>query len=407
VVLLLVIRWYQANLAPNVAVPPKISPSPNAFDSFKAAAGMVGIGNGVSLTPGTKNYANLAAQRKLITTNALALQQLQDGFQYEYLDTSSRSFATMYPYFAGYRSLAKLLVMKGNIKAADGDWEGSVSSDLDAVRIGEMCPHGAPVIGMLVGEACQSIGRKPIWDSISRLNGAQCKRLAARYEEIIAKHEPFADVLTEEKYMGENGMAQAFKGGMSMKDLNNLSSGSSDDSTAPAASAGLYFLLHSKSSVISNYAAYMDSEIARAKLPYAHAGAPTPVPNDPFVRIIVPVFEGARIKEVDGGATQNRLLLVAIALRGYYADHGAYPASLGQLAPGYLKSLPDDPFAASGTFKYRLADGKYLLYSVGPDGVDNGGKAIDVPVPGSSNVNARYYVQDNSKGDIVAGTNTY
>ncbi len=69
--------------------------------------------------------------------------------------------------------------------------------------------------------------------------------------------------------------------------------------------------------------------------------------------------------------------------------------------------MPQDLFASSGTLRYRRTGTKYILYSVGPDGIDDGGKpiynphsAFDANIP-----NSRYFVRQGSKGDIVAGIN--
>jgi hypothetical protein len=112
-----------------------------------------------------------------------------------------------------------------------------------------------------------------------------------------------------------------------------------------------------------------------------------------------------RIKDVVC-ETQNGLLLVVLALHAYRLEHGHYPASLAELAPAYLKKLPDDPFALQGTFQYRLDSNNYVLYSVGPDGKDDGGKPIDDPKKAAdANPNARYSIEKNSVGDVVAGKN--
>jgi hypothetical protein len=69
----------------------------------------------------------------------------------------------------------------------------------------------------------------------------------------------------------------------------------------------------------------------------------------------------------------RRLLVTAIALKRYHLQHGAYPTSLDELAPNYLKQIPID-FMDGKPLRYRLRpDGDFLLYSVGEDGVDNGG----------------------------------
>ncbi len=67
------------------------------------------------------------------------------------------------------------------------------------------------------------------------------------------------------------------------------------------------------------------------------------------------------------------LTLVAFALAGYRADHdGTYPTALAQLVPAYIDAIPKDPFT-DGDLHYKSDGEGYLLYSVGPNGKDDGG----------------------------------
>ncbi len=69
------------------------------------------------------------------------------------------------------------------------------------------------------------------------------------------------------------------------------------------------------------------------------------------------------------GATET-----LIALKAYAKDKGALPASLADLVPEYLPSIPQDPYDGKA-LKYSAE--KKILYSVGSDHVDNGGSTGD------------------------------
>jgi hypothetical protein len=71
---------------------------------------------------------------------------------------------------------------------------------------------------------------------------------------------------------------------------------------------------------------------------------------------------------------RRRLIVTAIALERYRERHGSYPETLSQLAPGLLKESPVD-FMDGQPLRYRMtADGHFVLYSVGVDGIDHGGE---------------------------------
>jgi hypothetical protein len=72
---------------------------------------------------------------------------------------------------------------------------------------------------------------------------------------------------------------------------------------------------------------------------------------------------------------QERLLAAELALRCYCSDKTSAPAHLEDLVPGYLSNVPQDPFTGQ-PMTYRPQGTNWLLYSVGPDRVDNGGQPM-------------------------------
>jgi hypothetical protein len=70
---------------------------------------------------------------------------------------------------------------------------------------------------------------------------------------------------------------------------------------------------------------------------------------------------------------QRKLAITAIALKRFQVAHQKFPADLKELTPSYLASIPIDPMDGK-PLRYRPnSDGTFLLYSVGEDGVDDGG----------------------------------
>ena len=69
----------------------------------------------------------------------------------------------------------------------------------------------------------------------------------------------------------------------------------------------------------------------------------------------------------------ERLLMTELALRCYQSEKLHLPARLEELVPSYLSNVPQDPFSRRPLI-YRPQGKKWLLYSVGLDGVDDGGK---------------------------------
>ncbi|MBN2580539.1 MAG: hypothetical protein JXB10_16260 [Pirellulales bacterium] len=73
------------------------------------------------------------------------------------------------------------------------------------------------------------------------------------------------------------------------------------------------------------------------------------------------------------GETQRQLTRLALALSAYKTEKGAYPDDLSALAPRYLPDLPPDP-CTGGPWHYRRQGEGFVLYSVGQNQKDDGGK---------------------------------
>jgi hypothetical protein len=71
--------------------------------------------------------------------------------------------------------------------------------------------------------------------------------------------------------------------------------------------------------------------------------------------------------------TYLNLAHLALALAGYHHDHGCFPKKLRKLAPEYIPEVPRDLFGG-GELIYKPEGDGYLLYSVGLNGKDDGGR---------------------------------
>ncbi len=148
-----------------------------------------------------------------------------------------------------------------------------------------------------------------------------------------------------------------------------------------------------KCDLMHAYTVNIQASIANAHRPYL--GATTlPHPHLPFDQCLYSGEDEQLRFEYANHVAQHRLLTVSFALRAYYLEHGTYPATLAALMPVYLAAVPDDPFAATGSMQYLRKGTGYLLYSIGPNGTNNGGTPCKNP-----------RVARGDTGDIVAEVN--
>jgi hypothetical protein len=68
------------------------------------------------------------------------------------------------------------------------------------------------------------------------------------------------------------------------------------------------------------------------------------------------------------------LAKTACALERHRLAHGEFPATLADLVPTFLKEVPRDLIRGQPLVYRRLEDQSFLLYSIGWNGVDNGGQ---------------------------------
>ena len=89
-------------------------------------------------------------------------------------------------------------------------------------------------------------------------------------------------------------------------------------------------------------------------------------------------------------AAHVRLLIAELAVRCYQSDQGRAPTYLELLVPKYLQRVPSDPFSGQ-PLVYRPQGTNWLLYSVGEDGLDDGGKRAGRPASGTVTIGDIFY----------------
>ena len=74
-----------------------------------------------------------------------------------------------------------------------------------------------------------------------------------------------------------------------------------------------------------------------------------------------------------GEIALSRTAVCAVAVERYRLAHGRLPEALAEVVPRYCDSVPQDPFDGE-PLRYRLLERGYVVYSIGPDETDDGGK---------------------------------
>ena len=91
---------------------------------------------------------------------------------------------------------------------------------------------------------------------------------------------------------------------------------------------------------------------------------------------------------------------LSLALAGYHYDRGSYPNNLAELCPKYIGAIPKDVFSGED-YHYKLEKDGYLLYSVGPNGKDDGGKNLLQDMDWTNYDDSKYSEGEKSADDIA------
>jgi hypothetical protein len=390
--------WY-SNVDPVVTIPSTLLPSPNGYDYYASAAHSMVDVSGVTYASknrhSTRNPMDraytLAEKEALLAKNAEVLRKIREGLRlpctrppYRVETQVKQGIEAM----SAIRGLAFLLRLEAQVRAARGDWAGACESRLDCIQIGLDMARGGELLDMLSGAVPEDVGRHGFSRILDHLDGPQARAAAQRMAALVAGRTPYADLVREDKWTDQAQMLAAMRKAHWRRGA--LPSGAKPWDKAIAVGR---LAFESRRRAMGEYTRYMDEVIACEERPYALRSPLPPSPRDAYNKghtgvDLSELYRGAGLIDTDQ-QTQNTLFAVTLALRAYRVEHGVYPAKLTDLVPGYFGRLPEDPFAQHGPLQYKRTGGGCLLYSVGPDGRDDGGSAIHWPYEATS------------KGDVV------
>jgi hypothetical protein len=119
-----------------------------------------------------------------------------------------------------------------------------------------------------------------------------------------------------------------------------------------------------------------------------------------LVSLLMPAIDAAFVYFEKDGQIRDATV-VALALELWHRRHGSWPAKLDDLVPDLLPAVPPDRVDGQ-PLRYLIRDGRPILYSVGRNGLDDGGLTTEQPSwaePASYGVNGKYPRTDS--GDWV------
>lgn len=134
-------------------------PSPNGYDDFMKAAGL--------LTGDVSNASALDhdSLRALMSTNSESLRLLRLGLTRGCsmpTDSAMTNMSGLLSDLANSKSLVRLFEEQGRLAEMENRYRDAAHSYVDAIRFGNEIGRGGFIINRLVGIACEMIGEHPL-----------------------------------------------------------------------------------------------------------------------------------------------------------------------------------------------------------------------------------------------------
>lgn len=315
-------------------------------------------------------------------------------------------------------------------KESQGDRLGAIKEAQNLIAFGENISGGGSWNSRQLGDRCEQDGCRLLWRQLPGLSAKEALPIARRLEATSRLHKPLETTAQWERVSSLSVEYAALRRPFWRWQCSEKRAYSEVYPIAALQHLALAISLHAR----SNQHIFQDLNDAAVKEDQRFFGSYRHMTKeksseisrlDPLQSILRPslLWEQADLDNICfmdfESETQNALLTTALAIQAYRQEHGVNPLSLHVLCPKYLSHVPADPFQPGAELHYApqyLYNDQsrfevtaqearryptYVLYSVGPDGIDQQGKSIYLAAKGQ---NSRRVFPD-STGDIVAGIN--
>jgi hypothetical protein len=388
-----------------IAAPAYAQPAvPTGYDQLVIAGKLILPGENGSSSAAPTNLEpdeNLRRQRAAVARNAPALKAVREALKVPIVMPPLSTEQDMgLANFGKFRELARQFHQESSVRAANGDWVGALDSRLTILEMGTAIMQGAPYLGTIIATAINAVGLKDIDKIAAHLDAASSREALKRLVALEASRPSFVEVAKAEKKMSLVLFARSMKD-MATHPANDewrkkLATPEGRARAKVTEAEAVELLATTPETMMADLTKGFDAVIERHRLPYPEAKKSILPPAKQAFTIFPSHLQGNPERFVyERSVVNQRLFAAALKLHIIKAETGTYPEKF---------EAPLDPFGNGTNLVYRRAGDKYLLYSVGPDGVDDGGDGLQAvainPETGAKEVTDS--LQSDSVGDVRA-----
>jgi hypothetical protein len=271
-----------------------------------------------------------------------------------------------------FRECADYFAAESILARRHGDSDAAMEASLDALELGERLSHGGGLMARLNGLTCHSTGITEAQECVEGLPSAAIPEALDRVRRLRKSWTPLSETWEGERINSQWGWTNTFIKTKRIP-LHEQWQGLWMIQSAPTAISTLRWMLTPRRAIIDNYDAYYANLAREARKPI-RLRLRVPPPEVPY-----PETSGDDLSKPDGWRFERPsihlgLLEVALAVRMHRLERGSYPRSLAEIDRRWLAETPRDLWGQP--LIYRLRDGQPVIYSLGPDGKDNGGRPL-------------------------------
>jgi len=380
-------------------VPAVPAGEPNAADLYEHAFDALRLSEDEEsklwADPPAEEEARLALAREVVAANSRYFDRLDEAtrtancaFPVDW----SRAIGGSFDHLASVRASARMLALRAEILAADGRLDEALASCAAIFRIGEHAKMEPMLLGQLVGYAVQDVGVRALEQVLSSgdPSPAACRELLAELAGIDNLTPSVRALRGEVAIWGIPLYDMVRQNAVSIGDLQSgaafIDEGGKGSGSRPPLT---YRILQTALRPLLNldeisYLDAMESNIKAMGAAWPESQKLTKdmeasVQRLPFYRrimanMLIPVY-GRAVWRRDSSTALLGATEVGLALTAFHAEHGRYPDTLAELESAG-SDLPSDPFGG-GPLHYRTEGDGFVVWSVGPDMDDDGGRPFD------------------------------
>ena len=297
-------------------------------------------------------------------------------------DWTRPSIDMLLPELQSMRQAARLLVLAVRREAADGNAADALH---DAARIGQIGRHAASepiLISSLVGLAIDSMALDALAQVLPTFRKSDLALLDTPEIRDLITHQPaMASHFYGEEAFGLSIFASLSDRDLNVQDLGGMVGGP-QPFLLPVLPLSILFRSFFLPTDIAGYRSIMKTyqSTAAGSEPYPEAKKKMEAVEKEIrdhgpgmiSSQIVPAL-GAVFRAQAQNVARHRAAAALVAATKQRLETGAVPTTFEELTARLLPPVSRDPFTADGTLFMKRIDDALVVYSVGPDGEDDGG----------------------------------